>query len=87
MRELIYRPRTAFDLESIIVYCRRSIPKSRCHATGLHEHQGSGERELCAMPMLGHPFIDESLNRRIVRSWLVGNYWVFCTYNEDVFTV
>lgn len=39
------------------------------------------------MPMLGHPFIDESLNRRIVRSWLVGNYWVFCTYNEDVFTV
>ena len=39
------------------------------------------------MPTLGRPFIDESLSRRDIRSWLVGNYRVFYTYDEEFLTV
>lgn len=44
-------------------------------------------KELCAMPTLGRPFIDEALGRRDIRSWLVGNYRVFYTYDEEFLTV
>lgn len=75
MREPIYRPRAAFDLESIIIYvgevCRNPAAARQTY-TSIKE----AVKELCAMPTLGRPFIDEALGRRDIRSWLVGNYRV-----------
>ncbi|MEC4184017.1 type II toxin-antitoxin system RelE/ParE family toxin [Adlercreutzia sp. R21] len=86
MREPVYRPRAAFDLESIIIYvgevCRNPAAARQIYTSIKTEVQ-----ELCAMPTLGRPFIDDSLSRRNFRSWLVGNYRVFYTYDEDFLTV
>ena len=86
MREPIYRPRAAFDLESIIIYvgevCRNPVAARQTYTS-----IKAAVKELCAMPTLGRPFIDESLSRRDIRSWLVGNYRVFYTYDEDFLTV
>lgn len=86
MREPVYRPRAAFDLESIIIYvgevCRN--PKA---ARQTYNDIKAAVRELCSMPTLGRPFMDEALARKSFRTWLVGNYRVFYTYNEELLTV
>lgn len=86
MREPIYRPRAAFDLESIVVYVGE-VCRNPDAARQTYTSIGAAVKDLCAMPTLGRPFADEALNRRNFRSWLVGNYRVFYTYNEEFLTV
>ena len=86
MREPIYRPRAAFDLESIIIYVGE-VCRNPAAARQTYTSIKAAVKELCAMPTLGRPFIDEALGRRDIRSWLVGNYRVFYTYDEEFLTV
>ena len=86
MREPIYRPRAAFDLESIIIYVGE-VCRNPAAAWQTYTSIKAAVKELCAMPTLGRPFIDEALGRRDIRSWLVGNYRVFYTYDEEFLTV
>lgn len=86
MREPAYRPRAALDLESMVIYvgevCRN--PQSARH---IYESIMAAVRDLCAMPTMGRPFVGESLSRRSFRSWLVGNYRVLYTYDDETLTV
>lgn len=86
MREAVYRPRAAFDLESIVIYvgevCHNPVAARQTYDT-IRAAVG----ELYAMPTLGRPFVDEALGHRDFRTWLVGNYRVFYTYDEDLLTV
>ena len=77
MREPIYRPRAAFDLESIIIYVGE-VCRNPAAARQTYTSIKAAVKELCAMPTLG---------RRDIRSWLVGNYRVFYTYDEEFLTV
>ena len=86
MREAVYRPRAAFDLESIVIYmgevCRNPVA-----ARQTYESIKAAVADLCGMPTLGRPFVDETLGRRPFRSWLIGNYRVFYTFDDEAVTV
>lgn len=86
MREPVYRPRAAFDLESIVIYVGE-VCRNPASARQTYESIRAAVKELCDMPTLGRPFIDESLGRRSFRTWLVGSYRVFYTYDDNALTV
>lgn len=86
MREVSYRPRAKFDLESMAIYlgevCRNPTA-ARSTYTALVE----AVKRLAEMPTLGRPFIDETLTKRDYRSWLVGSYRIFYSFDESSLTV
>lgn len=79
-------PPRGLDLESIIIYVGE-VCRNPAAARQTYTSIKAAVKELCAMPTLGRPFIDEALGRRDIRSWLVGNYRVFYTYDEEFLTV
>lgn len=85
MREVVYRPRATFDIESIVIYLGQvqGAPKA---ARRVYGEIKASIQEMAKMPTLGHPFVDDALSQKY-RTWLVGNYRIFFTYNDERLTV
>lgn len=86
MRSARYRPRASYDLESIVVYIGevQRAPKS---AKRLYESIVEAVNLLCELPTIGHPFIDDALEREEYRWHLVGQYRIFYTFDSEHVTV
>ena len=69
MREIRYRPRATFDLESIVVYLGE-VQKSPASAQRTYQSVQEAIALLGDMPTLGKPFSDDSLDRKNYRSYL-----------------
>lgn len=85
-RHIQYRQRAALDLESIIVYIGETCAAPKA-AKQLYESITEALDNLRAMPTLGRVFQDDNLECGPYRSWLVGNYRIFYTYDEKRLTV
>ncbi|WP_165247742.1 type II toxin-antitoxin system RelE/ParE family toxin [Adlercreutzia sp. ZJ141] len=85
-REVRYRPRAAFDLESIVIYVGE-VCGNPSAARATYESIVDAMEKLATMPTLGRPFADKTLTRTSFRSWLVGNYRVFYEFNDEELTV
>lgn len=80
-----YRPRAAFDLESIVIYVGEVL-KSRQAAKRLYEGIRSKVLELCEMSEMGRVFRDDLLGRQY-RCALFDNYRIFYSCDKEVLTV
>lgn len=81
----VYRPRAAFDIESIVLYVGEVL-KSPQAAKRLYESLRDKVHELCEMPTIGRVFRDELLGRQY-RCALFENYRIFYSYDEAELTV
>lgn len=86
MREIHYRPRAKFDMESIAIYLGE-VCRNPGAARSIYESIKGAVQDLAAVPTLGRPFMDETLVRRAYRSWLVGSYRVFYSFDDHTLTV
>lgn len=86
MRTIRYRPRAAFDLESIVVYLGE-VQHAPAVAKHLYEELINTVASLSELPTLGKPFFDEAFDRKAFRSFLVSDYCVFYTFGNEALTV
>lgn len=78
----LYRPRAAYDLESIVIYLGevQKVPKS---ARKVYDSIVESIDRLCETPELGRPFADERLSHQGYRSWLVSPCRIFYSFNSE----
>ena len=81
-----FRRRVLFDLESIVIYMGEVLGSSKA-AKGIYTQIMDGVGTLCEMPDLGKQFGDSALEAGGYRTYLVGNYRIFYTYNEETLMV
>ena len=86
MREVVYRPRAALDIESAVIYVAEVLGNPQV-ARRIYNALMEGVSRLSDMPTLGKAFGDVALHGAGYRSFLVENYRVFYTYDEDTLTV
>ncbi len=86
MREATYRPRAAHDLESALVYLGE-VQKAPQAAHDLYSEIEAAIDLLCETPELGRRFTDKSLAHDDYRSWLVGSYRIFYSYDSEFLTI
>ena len=86
MREINYRPRAAYDVESIISY-RGAVLNAPQSARDWYEMLKSTLEFLCDQPELGRVFDDDRLRVKNRRSYLLDQYRIFYSYDEKVLTV
>ena len=86
MLEPEYRPRAAYDVESIVTYMGQ-ILKSPQAARAWYENLKNTVSTLCTTPDLGRVFEDERLAIKERRTFLVGKYRLFYSYDADKLTV
>lgn len=81
-----YRPRAAYDIESIVTYIGQvqGMPKA---ARQWYEHLKNAVAKLCEMPDLGRTFEDERLSMKERRTFLVGSYRLFYSYSDSTLTI
>lgn len=80
-----YRPRAAFDLESIVIYVGEVL-KSPKSARNLYMGIREKVMDLCRIPTIGRVFRDDLLGREY-RYFLHENYRIFYSYDEETLTV
>jgi plasmid stabilization system protein ParE len=85
-RTMQWRPRAIFDMESIVVYIGEAQQQPAA-AKRTYENIVNEIRKLCDMPTLGRPFADERLTNREYRTWLIGKYRVFYSYDDETLTI
>lgn len=85
-RHVRYRPRAALDLESAILYVGETCAAPKA-AKQLYTSITEALDSLSALPTLGKLFQDDNLAQDSYRSWLVGNYRIFYTYDDEWLTV
>ncbi len=81
-----YRPRAAYDVESIVTYIAQ-IHKAPLTARAWYEKLKDNVALLCENPDLGRIFSDERLTLKERRTFLVGQYRLFYSYNKDTLTI
>ena len=81
-----FRPRAAFDLESLVVYLGEVLGSPQAARETYAAIIDAVDR-LCEMPTLGRPFFDDALEREGYRWHLVGHYRIFYTHSAEVLTV
>lgn len=86
MRTVRYRPRAAFDLESIVIHLGE-VCQNPTLARSTYSSIVGAVQTLAQMPTMGRPFIDETITSRAYRSWLVGSYRVFYSFDAESLTV
>ena len=86
MREATYRPRAAHDLESILVYLGE-VQKAPQAARDLYSEIETAIDLLCETPEPGRRFADKTLVHDDYRSWLVGSYRIFYSYDSELLTI
>lgn len=86
MRKIEFRPRASYDIESIITYLSnaRGAPQA---AENWYEEFCAALTLLREQPELGRVFQDERLQIMQRRTYLVGNYRVFYTFNKATLLV
>ncbi|MEQ3362513.1 type II toxin-antitoxin system RelE/ParE family toxin [Raoultibacter massiliensis] len=82
MRTAIYRPRAAYDIESIVLYLGQ-VAQSPDKARTWYDSLQSSVKLLCEFPDLGRTFEDERLTIQGRRTYLVGAYRLFYSYSES----
>ncbi len=80
-----YRPRAAFDLESITIYVGEVL-KSPKSARSLYIGIREKVMDLCRMPTTERVFRDDLLGREY-RYFPHENYRIFYSYDEETLTV
>ncbi len=86
MRKPEYRPRAAYDAESIVTYIGQ-ILKSPKAARAWYENLKDTVSTLCATPDLGRVFEDDRLAIKERRAFLVGKYRLFYSYDTEKLTI
>ena len=82
MRNVEYRPRAAYDVESVVIYIGQILdPPQAAHAW--YDELTAAVNLLCDMPDLGRPFEDERLVVKGRRTYLVRSYRVFYSYSNE----
>ena len=81
----LYRPRAAYDLESIVIYLGevQKVPKS---ARKVYDSIVKSIDHLCETPELGRPFADERLSHQGYRSFNSENLivWRIIHTRQDI---
>ena len=85
-RVATYRPRAAYDIESIVVYVGHVLDSPRA-AKEWYEKLVQTVEMLCELPDLGRSFEDDRLTVKGHRTYLVGKYRLFYSYTDDTLTV
>lgn len=85
-RMLIFRPRAAFDLESIVVYLGEALGMPKA-AKQLYDQIMDAAQLLCEQPTLGRRFFSNKLERSCYRWFLVEQYRLFYTFDDANLTV
>lgn len=86
MREVAYRPRAAYDVESIVTYIS-VVLRSPQAAENWYAELEKTLNLLCEQPLLGREFDDPCLKHHCFRSFLVGNYRLFYSFTATTLTV
>lgn len=86
MREVVYRPRAAYDVESIVTYISVFLRSPQAAEDWYNQLLQTLELP-CEQPMLGRQFNDAYLKHHNRRSFLVGNYRLFYSFSADTLTV
>lgn len=86
MREIVYRPRAACDIESIVVYLGQVLERPDA-AHAWYESLGQAVDLLREMPDLGRPFDDARLVIKGRRAFLVGDHRIFYSLDDKELTV
>ncbi len=85
-RSVAYRPRAAYDIESIVVYVGQILGSPRA-AKDWYDQLMSTLDSLADLPTLGKRFDDELLSHHDMRTFRVGQYRLFYTFDEQTLTV
>ena len=85
-RSVDYRPRAAYDIESIVVYVGQILGSPRA-AKDWYDQLMSTLDSLADLPTLGKRFDDELLSHHDMRTFRVGQYRLFYTFDERTLTV
>ena len=85
MREVRIRPRAQLDIESTFIYIalENDAPKA---ARELVNRFYNAFDQLAEIPDMGRIVNDEELERDY-RRMLVGNYWVYYTFDDSTLTI
>lgn len=86
MREVVYRRRAAWDIESIITYTSVILGSPQAAENWYAQLQSTLDL-LCEQPLLGREFNDDYLKHHNRRSFLVGKYRLFYSFTPDTLTV
>lgn len=86
MREPELRPRAAYDVESIVTYISFVLGSPQAAAEWYEGFRAALDL-LCEQPDLGRAFHDERLRIQGRRTYLVGSYRVFYSYDAATLTV
>lgn len=81
-----YRPRAAYDVESIVFYLGYVLGSPRAAESWYADFKQAIER-LCAFPELGRVFEDDRLDTPTRRTYLVGSYRLFYSQHEEKLVV
>ena len=85
-RSVDYRPRAAYDIESIVVYVGQILGSPRA-AKDWYDQLMSTLDSLADLPTLGKRFDDELLSHHDMRTFRVGQYRLFYAFDERTLTV
>ena len=86
MRSVDLRPRAAYDIESIVTYIAIVLKAPRA-AEDWYADLRTTLDLLCEQPEIGREFCDEHLHIQQRRTFLVGNYRLFYSFNAEHLTV
>ena len=85
-REAAYRPRAAYDIESIVVYVGQVLGLPQTAKDWYDQLQETLDM-LADLPAMGKPFDDELLAHRDMHTFRVGQYRLFYTHDECTLTL
>lgn len=82
----VWRPRATYDIESAVAYVGQVLGNPSA-AKALYQRVREQVGLLCRFPDMGRPFSDSLLQGRGYRSFLVDQYRLFYTSDEETLTV
>lgn len=81
-----YRPRTAYDVESIVTYIGQVLHSPQAARTW-YENLKNTVTTLCENPDLGRVFEDDRLSLKGRRTFLAGHYRLLYSHDAEKLTV
>ena len=81
-----YRPRAAYDVESIVTYIGQVLHSPQAARTW-YENLKNAVSTLCENPDLGRAFEDDRLSLQGRRTFLVGQYRLFYSHDTEMLTI
>lgn len=81
-----WRPRALYDIESAVAYLGQVL-ENPLAAKALYERVRDRVDLLCRFPDMGKPFADALLEGRGYRTFLIDQYRLFYTHDDEVLTI